>query len=75
MRNPRIDPQKGDVLEHQSGERRAVIARRDDGLIQYEDPVGNMVSICSAAEWRTWATQTSILGLGAALSTGTDHST
>jgi len=75
MRNPRIDPQKGDVLEHQSGERRAVIARRDDGLIQYGDPVGHMISACSADEWGIWAAQTSILGLGAASSIGMDHPT
>ena len=66
MRNPRIDPQKGDVLEHQNGQRRAVMARRDDGLIQYGDPVCNIVSVCSADEWQTWAMQTSILDLGAA---------
>jgi hypothetical protein len=64
MRNPRTDPQKGDVLEHPNGERRAVIARRDDDSIHYANRDSNMVSVCSAQEWRVWATQTSILGLG-----------
>jgi len=64
MRNPRIDPQKGDVLEHQSGQRRAVMARREDGFVQYGDPVCNMVSVCSTEEWRAWAVQTSILDFG-----------
>jgi len=66
MRNPRTDPQKGDVLEHQNGERRAVIARKDDGSIQYSNRDGNLASICSMDEWQTWAKQTSILGFGAA---------
>ena len=62
MRNPRIDPQEGDVLEHQSGERRAVIARQlEDSKVRYRD--GSTVSECSAIEWREWAKQTSILGL------------
>jgi hypothetical protein len=65
MRNPRIDPQKGDVLEHQNGERRAVIARRDNDSVQYGNRDGDLVSACSTSEWQAWATQTSILGLGA----------
>ena len=64
MRNPRTDPQKGDVLEHQDGERRAVIARQDDGSIRYSNRDGNMVSVCSMDDWRMWATQTSILDFG-----------
>jgi len=62
MRNPRTNPQKGDVLEHQNGERRAVIARRDDS-IEYNNRDG-MVSVCSMDEWREWVTRTSILDLG-----------
>jgi hypothetical protein len=64
MRNPRIDPQMGDVLEHQNGERRAVIARRADDTVQYGNRDCNLVSLCSTNEWQVWATQTSILGLG-----------
>ena len=65
MRNPRIDPQKGDVLEHVSGELRAVLMRGDDS-VQFSDPFRHMVSQCSADEWREWAVQTSILGLAEA---------
>ena len=62
MRNPRIDPQHGDILEHQSGERRAVIARRqEDSKVFYRE--GSMESECSAIEWQEWARQTSIMGL------------
>ena len=65
MRNPRIDPQIGDVLEHQNGERRAVLSRQADDSVQYGNRDGNLVSVCSTSEWQMWATQTSILGLGA----------
>jgi hypothetical protein len=65
MRNPRIDPQKGDVLEHQNGERRAVIARRDKDSVQYGNR-DNIVAACSTGEWQAWAKQTSILDLGSA---------
>ena len=62
MRNPRIDPRQGDVLEHQSGECRAVIARQpEDSTVRYRD--GGTVSECSAIEWQEWAKQTSIVGL------------
>jgi hypothetical protein len=64
MRNPRTDPQKGDVLEHQNGEHRTVIARQDHDFVQYENRDRNLVSMCSTTEWQSWATQTSILGLG-----------
>jgi hypothetical protein len=36
MRNPRIDRRKGDVLEHPNGERRAVLTRGANGLVQYK---------------------------------------
>ena len=65
MRNPRIDPKKGDVLEHVSGELRAVLLRRDDS-VEFRDPIRNLISACSADEWRVWAAQTSILGLAEA---------
>lgn len=64
MRDPRIDPQTGDVLEHQSGERRVVLTRQADGSVQYQNRDGNFVSLCSTNEWQEWAGQTSILGLG-----------
>ena len=63
MRNPRIDPQKGDVLDHQEGELRAVIARRNDGVVEFGDPFRNVVSTCSVDEWRVWAARASILAL------------
>ena len=63
IRNPRMDPRRGDVLEHQeNGERRAVIATLpEDSNVRYRD--GSMVCECSAFEWREWAKQTSIAGL------------
>jgi len=62
MRNPRIEPKNGDVLEHQSGERRAVIARQpENSTVRYRD--GSTVSECSAIEWQERAKQTSIVGL------------
>ena len=66
MRNPRSDPQKGDVLEHADGERRIVTSRAADGAVHYADQRYNLASSCSIEEWRTWAKQTSILGFGAA---------
>ena len=63
MRNPRIDPQRGDVLEHESGEKRAVVARDpDDSTVHYRD--GSTVSECSEAQWQDWARRTSILDFG-----------
>jgi hypothetical protein len=66
MRNPRKDPQKGDVLEHQNGERRTVVARQDEGSIHYGNRDFKMVSVCSLDEWHEWAMQTSILDFGQA---------
>ena len=63
MRNPRIDPRQGDVLEHQSGEKRLVVARdATDELVRYR--AGSTVSECSESEWRDWSVQTSILDFG-----------
>jgi len=63
MRNPRNDPRKGDVLEHQSGEKRSVIQRHpEDSLVCYRE--GSTVAECSETQWQEWAKQTSILNLG-----------
>jgi hypothetical protein len=62
VRNPRVDPRKGDILEHLSGEKRAVVERRsEDPAVSYS--VGSQVAECSTAQWQEWAKQTSILGL------------
>jgi len=65
MRNPRIDPQKGDVLEHISGERRAVKARTDQSAVRYVNRDSNAAAECSIEQWWEWAKQTSILDFGA----------
>ena len=63
MRNPRLDPRLGDMLEHQTGEKRLVIARdAEDASVRYRE--GNMVADCSEAQWQERAKNTSILGLG-----------
>ena len=68
VRNPRISPQNGDVLEHiVSGERRTVVARTIDSEIRYIDR-NSTASVCSRDQWQEWAKQTSILGLGGAMS-------
>ena len=64
MRNPRANPQKGDVLEHDvSGERRSVLERSASDAVRYSDRNGT-VGTCTSAEWQEWARRTSILGLG-----------
>jgi hypothetical protein len=65
MRNPRIDPQKGDVLEHFGGERRVVRARIDQSAVRYANRDSNMSTDCSIEQWQDWAKQTSILDFGA----------
>jgi hypothetical protein len=63
MRNPRLDPQQGDVLEHYSGQRRLVLARAaEDAMVRYRE--GDMVADCSETQWREWAKDTSILDFG-----------
>lgn len=63
MRNPRTNPIKGDVLEHCSGEKRAVVASGiEHSTVQYRD--GSLVSECSQAEWQEWARQTTIVDFG-----------
>jgi len=63
MRNPRIDPRQGDVLEHQRGEKRAVIERHpEESTVRYRE--GSTVADCSDAQWQEWAKETSILDFG-----------
>ena len=63
MRNPRLDPRQGDVLEHQSGEKRFVVARdTEDATVRYRE--GSTVADCSESEWRRWSEQTLIVDFG-----------
>ena len=63
MRNPRLDPKKGDALEHQNGEKRFVVARlAESSTVHYRD--GKTVTECSETQWKEWAKQTSILDFG-----------
>lgn len=65
MRNPRSDPQKGDVLEHADGERRMVTARVARA-VRYAHLRDHLTAECSVEEWSEWAKQTSILDFGGA---------
>jgi hypothetical protein len=66
MRNPRLDPQKGDVLEHYRGERRVVLARVDPSTVKYGHRESNTTAQCTCIEWQEWAKETSILDFGSA---------
>jgi hypothetical protein len=62
MRDPRIDPRKGDVLEQTpDGERRTVVARRGDLVVQYVTNHSGLLTVCSPEQWREWAKQASVI--------------
>ena len=61
MRDPRIDPQKGDVVQHADGERRVVTARKGDFLVRYLTSDSGLSAICSPEQWKHWAKKASIV--------------
>jgi hypothetical protein len=48
-------------LEHQDGEKRAVVARVAE-FVRYRS--GTTVGECPEADWQDWAKQTSIVNIG-----------
>lgn len=64
-RDPRHDPQPGDVLEKEAGRR--VVLRVANDTVFYDDPevVGFRFRTCWLAEWREWAAEAAVISSGA----------
>jgi len=67
IRNPRLDPQSGDIIQKGTGDRfiKRIVAGRVGEMIQYQSKECGMTKVCNLKAWRIWAADATIITHGA----------